>query len=123
MTDTTQFTILGLRPDTTYEVKMSAINGKGEGESSAARTFKTEPVRKSRPLSFLFLLWNLEAFTFFQPRQENHCCFIISPGFCVSFVSGYVCVSMRVFVLLMVSRSVSELRLRCPGDLVNEAAL
>ena len=25
---------------------MSAINGKGEGESSAAATFKTEPLRK-----------------------------------------------------------------------------
>uniref|UniRef100_A0A3B5AV62 Neural cell adhesion molecule 1-like n=1 Tax=Stegastes partitus TaxID=144197 RepID=A0A3B5AV62_9TELE len=39
-------TIDGLKPETTYEVKMSAINGKGEGESSAASTFKTEPVRE-----------------------------------------------------------------------------
>lgn len=28
---------------------MSAINGKGEGESGAATTFKTEPVRKYPP--------------------------------------------------------------------------
>lgn len=42
-------TIVGLMPETTYEIKMSAINGKGEGESSRARTFKTEPVRKYRP--------------------------------------------------------------------------
>ncbi|XP_049896174.1 neural cell adhesion molecule 1a isoform X4 [Epinephelus moara] len=42
--DMTTITIVGLKPETTYEVKMSAINGKGEGESSPARTFKTEPV-------------------------------------------------------------------------------
>lgn len=46
LTDTTRVTIVGLKPETTYEVRMSAINGKGEGESSAANTFKTEPVRK-----------------------------------------------------------------------------
>ncbi|XP_071783034.2 neural cell adhesion molecule 1a [Centroberyx gerrardi] len=39
-------TIVGLKPETTYEVKMSAINGKGEGESSPLTTFKTEPVRE-----------------------------------------------------------------------------
>ncbi|XP_026227934.1 neural cell adhesion molecule 1a isoform X3 [Anabas testudineus] len=42
---TTKITIVGLKPETTYEVKMSAINGKGEGESSMASTFKTEPVQ------------------------------------------------------------------------------
>ncbi|KAM8900100.1 neural cell adhesion molecule 1a isoform 5-T5 [Spinachia spinachia] len=42
----TTVTIVGLKPETTYEVKMSAINGKGEGESSPARTFRTEPVRE-----------------------------------------------------------------------------
>ena len=41
-----EVTITGLKPDTSYEVKMSAINGKGEGESSPAELFKTEPVRK-----------------------------------------------------------------------------
>lgn len=30
---------------------MSAINGKGEGESSVATTFKTEPLRKYLPHS------------------------------------------------------------------------
>ncbi|XP_053297972.1 neural cell adhesion molecule 1 [Pleuronectes platessa] len=44
--DTSRITIVGLKPETTYEVKMSAINGKGEGESSEAKTFKTEPVRE-----------------------------------------------------------------------------
>ncbi|XP_070700339.1 neural cell adhesion molecule 1a isoform X2 [Pempheris klunzingeri] len=44
--DITKITIDGLMPETTYEVKMSAINGKGEGESSPASTFKTEPVRE-----------------------------------------------------------------------------
>ncbi|XP_029924434.1 neural cell adhesion molecule 1a isoform X11 [Myripristis murdjan] len=39
-------TIVGLKPETTYEVKISAINGKGEGESSPPTSFKTEPVRE-----------------------------------------------------------------------------
>ncbi|XP_030602971.1 neural cell adhesion molecule 1a isoform X11 [Archocentrus centrarchus] len=43
--DMTKITITDLKPETTYEVRMSAINGKGEGESSQARTFKTEPVQ------------------------------------------------------------------------------
>ncbi|KAF7699940.1 hypothetical protein HF521_002898 [Silurus meridionalis] len=42
-------TITGLKPDTKYEVKMSAINGKGEGESSSLVAFKTEPVREPSP--------------------------------------------------------------------------
>ncbi|XP_053504787.1 neural cell adhesion molecule 1a isoform X2 [Ictalurus furcatus] len=37
-------TIVGLKPETEYEVMMSAINGKGEGESSPPETFKTLPV-------------------------------------------------------------------------------
>uniref|UniRef100_A0A665UYZ0 Neural cell adhesion molecule 1-like n=1 Tax=Echeneis naucrates TaxID=173247 RepID=A0A665UYZ0_ECHNA len=44
--DMTSIVIVGLKPEKTYEVKMSAINGKGEGESSPASTFKTEPVRE-----------------------------------------------------------------------------
>ncbi|KAM9781553.1 neural cell adhesion molecule 1a isoform X2 [Syngnathus typhle] len=45
--DLTEFTIGGLTPDTNYEVKMSAINGKGEGESSAVVKFKTGPIPSS----------------------------------------------------------------------------
>nr|XP_019943623.1 PREDICTED: neural cell adhesion molecule 1-like [Paralichthys olivaceus] len=37
-------TITGLKPETNYEMKLSAINGKGEGEGSPAEFFKTEPV-------------------------------------------------------------------------------
>ncbi|XP_038563713.1 neural cell adhesion molecule 1a isoform X10 [Micropterus salmoides] len=44
--DLTKIIISGLKPETTYEVKMSAINGKGEGESSPTSTFKTQPVRE-----------------------------------------------------------------------------
>ncbi|XP_058484350.1 neural cell adhesion molecule 1a isoform X10 [Solea solea] len=44
--DMTEVTITGLKPETTYEVKISAVNGKGEGESSPADTFKTKPVRE-----------------------------------------------------------------------------
>ncbi|XP_023257760.1 neural cell adhesion molecule 1-like isoform X6 [Seriola lalandi dorsalis] len=40
-----EVTITGLKPETSYEVKLSAINGKGEGESTPAEFFKTEPVR------------------------------------------------------------------------------
>ncbi|XP_068601864.1 neural cell adhesion molecule 1b [Brachionichthys hirsutus] len=36
--------IRGLWPETSYEVKLSAINGKGEGESSSTEFFKTLPV-------------------------------------------------------------------------------
>ncbi|XP_061905013.1 neural cell adhesion molecule 1-like isoform X2 [Entelurus aequoreus] len=44
--DMTRITIGGLKPETTYELKMSAINGKGEGESSPTSTFQTKPVRE-----------------------------------------------------------------------------
>ncbi|XP_015239060.1 PREDICTED: neural cell adhesion molecule 1 isoform X4 [Cyprinodon variegatus] len=39
-----EVTITGLKPESRYEVKLSAINGKGEGESSPVQFFKTEPV-------------------------------------------------------------------------------
>ncbi|XP_058271001.1 neural cell adhesion molecule 1a isoform X2 [Hemibagrus wyckioides] len=42
-------TIVGLKPETEYEVMMSAINGKGEGESCPPETFKTLPVREPNP--------------------------------------------------------------------------
>ncbi|XP_047463920.1 neural cell adhesion molecule 1a isoform X11 [Mugil cephalus] len=44
--DMSSIVITGLKPETVYELKMSAINGKGEGESSLPKTFKTEPVRE-----------------------------------------------------------------------------
>uniref|UniRef100_A0A672SN47 Neural cell adhesion molecule 1-like n=1 Tax=Sinocyclocheilus grahami TaxID=75366 RepID=A0A672SN47_SINGR len=44
-------TIVGLKPETTYEVKISAINGKGEGESSPPESFKTQPVRSPFKMS------------------------------------------------------------------------
>ncbi|XP_034025027.1 neural cell adhesion molecule 1b [Thalassophryne amazonica] len=39
-----EVTITGLKPETRYEVKLSAINGKGEGDSSAAEVFEMQPV-------------------------------------------------------------------------------
>uniref|UniRef100_A0A3Q2VXH0 Neural cell adhesion molecule 1b n=1 Tax=Haplochromis burtoni TaxID=8153 RepID=A0A3Q2VXH0_HAPBU len=48
--------ITGLKPDTSYEVKLSAVNGKGEGESCNAAFLKTEPVRKWHMLQFT--AWN-----------------------------------------------------------------
>ncbi|XP_038159358.1 neural cell adhesion molecule 1b isoform X17 [Cyprinodon tularosa] len=44
-----EVTITGLKPESRYEVKLSAINGKGEGESSPVQFFKTEPVRNPNP--------------------------------------------------------------------------
>ncbi|KAG3286559.1 neural cell adhesion molecule 1, transcript variant X13 [Ictidomys tridecemlineatus] len=38
-------TIVGLKPETTYEVRLAALNGKGLGEISAASGFKTQPVQ------------------------------------------------------------------------------
>ncbi|XP_064029290.1 neural cell adhesion molecule 1 isoform X3 [Pogoniulus pusillus] len=38
-------TITGLKPETTYSVRLSAVNGKGVGELSLASDFKTQPVR------------------------------------------------------------------------------
>ncbi|NXP76728.1 NCAM1 protein, partial [Ramphastos sulfuratus] len=39
-------TITGLKPETTYSVRLSAVNGKGVGELSLASDFKTQPVRE-----------------------------------------------------------------------------
>ncbi|KAM8795648.1 neural cell adhesion molecule 1 isoform 3-T3 [Eudromia elegans] len=38
-------TITGLKPETTYSVRLSAVNGKGVGEISLPSDFKTQPVR------------------------------------------------------------------------------
>lgn len=35
-----------LEPNTTYEIKVAAVNGKGQGEYSKTETFQTLPVRK-----------------------------------------------------------------------------
>ncbi|XP_043852206.1 neural cell adhesion molecule 1 isoform X22 [Dromiciops gliroides] len=37
-------TIMGLKPETTYAVRLSALNGKGLGEISGVSEFKTQPV-------------------------------------------------------------------------------
>ncbi|XP_063059188.1 neural cell adhesion molecule 1-like [Engraulis encrasicolus] len=44
-----QITIQGLKPDTVYELRLTAINGKGAGESSPVETFKTQTVREPNP--------------------------------------------------------------------------
>ncbi|XP_030361147.1 neural cell adhesion molecule 1 isoform X6 [Strigops habroptila] len=38
-------TITGLKPETTYSVRLSAVNGKGVGEISLPSDFKTQPVQ------------------------------------------------------------------------------
>ncbi|XP_075028965.1 neural cell adhesion molecule 1 isoform X2 [Calonectris borealis] len=39
-------TITGLKPETTYSLRLSAVNGKGVGEISLPSDFKTQPVRE-----------------------------------------------------------------------------
>ncbi|XP_065553150.1 neural cell adhesion molecule 1 isoform X2 [Lathamus discolor] len=39
-------TITGLKPETAYSVRLSAVNGKGVGEISLPSDFKTQPVRE-----------------------------------------------------------------------------
>lgn len=39
--------LTGLEPNTTYEVRVAAVNGKGQGEFSHMETFQTLPIRKS----------------------------------------------------------------------------
>lgn len=41
-----------LEPNTTYEIRVAAVNGKGQGDYSKIEIFQTLPVRK---YSFLFL--------------------------------------------------------------------
>jgi len=45
--------LTGLEPNTTYEVRVAAVNGKGQGEFSHTETFQTLPIRKPDSLSFL----------------------------------------------------------------------
>uniref|UniRef100_A0A8C6JFK0 Neural cell adhesion molecule 1 n=1 Tax=Melopsittacus undulatus TaxID=13146 RepID=A0A8C6JFK0_MELUD len=42
-------TITGLKPETTYSVRLSAVNGKGVGEISLPSDFKTQPVPLQNP--------------------------------------------------------------------------
>ncbi|XP_032694338.1 neural cell adhesion molecule 1 isoform X1 [Lontra canadensis] len=44
-------TIVGLKPETTYAVRLAALNGKGLGEISTASEFKTQPVHGPLPLA------------------------------------------------------------------------
>ncbi|KAJ4936094.1 hypothetical protein JOQ06_017618 [Pogonophryne albipinna] len=59
-------TVTGLKPETSYEVRLYAINGKGEGESSLPKFFKTEPVRK-----FLSLQHTAEPLSHPRPHKHN----------------------------------------------------
>lgn len=43
--------LTGLEPNTTYEVRVAAVNGKGQGEFSHTENFQTLPIRKSELLS------------------------------------------------------------------------
>lgn len=67
-----EVTIRDLKPETSYQVQLSAINGKGEGESSAAEFFKTEPVSKwsNQKLISLFFLKRI-MLAFLKPSTED----------------------------------------------------
>ncbi|XP_036921518.1 neural cell adhesion molecule 1 isoform X21 [Sturnira hondurensis] len=73
-------TIVGLKPETTYAVRLAALNGKGLGEISAASEFKTQPVHIPLPpapassstlvpLSHPDTTWPLPALTTTEPSK------------------------------------------------------
>nr|XP_008105844.1 PREDICTED: neural cell adhesion molecule 2 isoform X2 [Anolis carolinensis] len=47
----TMVLLSSLEPNTTYEIKVAAVNGKGQGEYSKIETFQTLPVREPSPPS------------------------------------------------------------------------
>ncbi|XP_077198557.1 neural cell adhesion molecule 2 isoform X4 [Paroedura picta] len=47
--DQTTVVLSSLEPNTTYEIKVAAVNGKGQGEYSKTETFQTLPVREPSP--------------------------------------------------------------------------
>uniref|UniRef100_A0A2K6TDJ9 Neural cell adhesion molecule 1 n=1 Tax=Saimiri boliviensis boliviensis TaxID=39432 RepID=A0A2K6TDJ9_SAIBB len=73
-------TIVGLKPETTYAVRLAALNGKGLGEISAASEFKTQPFNLSpfSPSPFCALsvchvsiaTWPLPALATTEPARE-----------------------------------------------------
>ncbi|XP_050613633.1 neural cell adhesion molecule 1 isoform X14 [Macaca thibetana thibetana] len=74
-------TIVGLKPETTYAVRLAALNGKGLGEISAASEFKTQPVHSPPPpasassstpvpLSPPDTTWPLPALATTEPARE-----------------------------------------------------
>nr|XP_006207872.1 neural cell adhesion molecule 1 isoform X20 [Vicugna pacos] len=73
-------TIVGLKPETTYAVRLAALNGKGLGEISTASEFKTQPVHSPLPpapassstpvpLSHPHTTWPLPALTTTEPSK------------------------------------------------------
>lgn len=48
--------LMGLEPNTTYEVRVAAVNGKGQGEFSHTEAFQTLPIRKMLITSSVFSL-------------------------------------------------------------------
>uniref|UniRef100_A0A8C5EJ75 Neural cell adhesion molecule 2 n=1 Tax=Gouania willdenowi TaxID=441366 RepID=A0A8C5EJ75_GOUWI len=45
----TTVVLTGLEPNTTYEVRIAAVNGKGQGEFSRTESFQTLPIREPSP--------------------------------------------------------------------------
>ncbi|XP_059184043.1 neural cell adhesion molecule 2-like isoform X2 [Centropristis striata] len=45
----TTVVLTGLEPNTTYEVRVAAVNGKGQGEFSHTESFQTLPIREPSP--------------------------------------------------------------------------
>uniref|UniRef100_A0A674NHC7 Zgc:152904 n=1 Tax=Takifugu rubripes TaxID=31033 RepID=A0A674NHC7_TAKRU len=45
----TTVVLMGLEPNTTYEVRVAAVNGKGQGEFSHTEAFQTLPIREPSP--------------------------------------------------------------------------
>lgn len=65
--------LTGLEPNTTYEVRVAAVNGKGQGEFSHTETFQTLPIRElpcsSHPMPFKIKAFSLSEET---PHMHEH---------------------------------------------------
>lgn len=62
-----------LEPNTTYEIRVAAVNGKGQGDYSKIEIFQTLPVRKySASLCSLSSESSLENVMGFFFNAENH---------------------------------------------------
>ncbi|KAG7479718.1 neural cell adhesion molecule 1 isoform X1 [Solea senegalensis] len=112
-----ELTITGLKPESSYEMTLSAVNGKGEGENSPAEFFKTEPVHSHSQKKNVFHYFS-EDTAFYSVNARLS--FVVSFN-CLCVVSSVTLLSSRVVpltccclvVTAATSRSALQKRCRC----------
>ncbi|XP_042315343.1 neural cell adhesion molecule 2 [Sceloporus undulatus] len=67
----TMVVLSSLEPNTTYEIKVAAVNGKGQGEYSKIETFQTLPVREPSPPSIHGQASNDKSFKLSITKQDD----------------------------------------------------